>query len=142
MQTTNAGRYLLKSAKLEAMIRPDHREFLARIPSSLLHRVNELKPILRLNGSIQTRRERGRRQTHRLRYRDPNAQDGQFQKSIAVPEQAVPGVQQMLVGFQCEYALEVERGLERKKAEERRRKQEEGEEFIGGLGPNPRGGPG
>ncbi len=142
MQTPNAGRHLPKSARLAAQIRPDHRQYLAMIPRDFFRRVNELKPVLRLNGSIQVRRERGRRRTHRLRYRDPDARDGQFQKSITVPEQAVPGVQQMLVGFQCEYALEVEHERERKRAEERRRKQEEGEEFIGGLGPNPRGGPG
>ena len=133
MQTTKAGRHMPKSAKLEAMIRADHRELLARIPRDLFHRVNELKPILRLNGSIQVRKERGRRRTCRLRFRDPGARDGQFQKSITVPEEAVPGVQQMLVGFQCEYALEVEAERKRKRMEEQWQKQEEGEELHGGL---------
>lgn len=142
MQTPKAGRHLPRSAKLAAQIRPEHRQYLAKIPRDLLHRVNELKPILRLNGSIQVRKERGRRRTHRLRYRDLDARDGQFQKSITVPEEAVPGVQQMLVGFQCEYALEIERERERKRAKELSCEQDESEHLYGGPNPQRRSGPG
>jgi hypothetical protein len=129
MSNSKANRHQPRSVKLAALIRTDHQELLARIPRGLLLQVNALKPVLRLNGSVQERRETGRRRTYRLRYRDPNTEDGTFQKAIPVPEEAVPGVEQMLIGFQCERAQEDERKRARRRTEELWRKLEEGEDL-------------
>lgn len=124
MPNERKGRQAPVSAKLATMIPADHRELLAKIPRELLLRVHALQPILRLNGSIQARKERDRKPTYRLRFRNPEAKDGHFQQSIVIPEEAVPGVQLMLIGFQGTHAQEIERERERKPAEELGRKLE------------------
>ncbi len=129
MSNSKARRHVPRSAKLAAMIPPNHQEYLAKIPRDLLNRVNELRPILELNGSIQVRKEKGRKRRHRLRYRDLHAKDGRVQKAIAIPPEAVPGVQLMLIGFQGTHLQEIERQRARRRTEELWRKQEDGEEL-------------
>ncbi len=100
MSDQEGGRRTPKSAKLASMTQADHREHLGKIPRELILRVAALRPILRLNGSVQVRRERDRRRTYRLRYRDPDPADARTQKSIAIPPEAVTGVRGMQLGYQ------------------------------------------
>jgi len=125
MSNSKARRHIPRSAKLAAAIPADHQQYLAKIPRELLFRVHALQPILRLNGSVQARRERGRKLNYRLRYRDRDAPDGRVQKAIPIPPQAVAGVQLLLIGYQGTHAQEIERQRQRKRMEEHWRKQEE-----------------